>query len=277
MAIKSILCHMANDPRHRDRLELAIELTVRFGAHLNVVYITSPVSMPAGAAGRAASNVFIAEQTEAAEKRAASIRDELVERFSKSDCSHEMHMANGDHVKILAEHAHLSDLVIVGQGAPKSHDHVTVNTPEKIALEAGGPVLILPYDTSFWSPGRKLGARTMIAWKNTKETIRAVRDGLNLISDADEVHVFTNAGARNDVHGTHIGRYLSLHDIHAEIHPDIDPQGRVGAQLCSRAAAFDVDLIVMGAYGTSSWREKLFGGVTEHMLNHLDRPLLVAH
>lgn len=278
MAIKSILCHMANDPRHRDRLELAIALTHRFEAHLNVVYVTSPVSMPPGAAGRAASNIFIQEQTEASEEKAAQIRTELEERFSKSDCSHEMHMANGDHVKILAEHAHLSDLVIVGQGAPKSSDHVVLHTPEKIALEAGGPVLILPFEAGSWSAEALLGARVMVAWKNSKEAIRAVRDGLSFLRGANEVHVFTGMPTKEEVGGVDIGQYLSLHGVHAEVHANIDTDGRIGEQLRSRAETHGIDLIVMGAFGSdSTWKERLFGGVTEHMLAHLTRPLLVAH
>ena len=278
MAIKSILCHMANDPRHRDRLELAIALTHRFEAHLNVVYVTSPVSMPTGAAGRAASNIFIQEQTEASEEKAAAIRSELEERFSKSECSHEMHMANGDHVKILAEHAHLSDLVIVGQGAPKSSDHVVLHTPEKIALEAGGPVLILPFEAGSWSTEKPLGSKVAVAWKNSKESIRAVRDGLSFLTGADEVHVFTSMAEEQEVVGVDVGQYLSLHGVHAEVHPNIDPQGRVGEQLRSRADTVGADLIVMGAFGSdSTWKERLFGGVTEHMLAHLERPLLVGH
>lgn len=277
MAIKSILCHMANDPRHRERLEIAIQLTVRFGAHLNVVYNTSPVHIPPGAAGRAASHVFITEQTEIARQKAAAIRVELEERFATSECSHQYNLTEGDHVEILSEHAHRSDLVIVGQGAPKSSDHVALHTPEDVALQAGCPVLILPFDVEFWAPGRTMGKRVLVAWKNSKEAIRAVRESLAFLAEAEEVHVFTDMSQIDHVSGTGIGRYLSLHGIHAEVHGDIDPNGRIGEQIMNRAETFECDLIVMGAYGRSRWREMLFGGVTEYMLHHLDRPVLVSH
>jgi len=277
MTIKSILCHMTNDPRHRDRLEVAIELSNRFSAHLNVVYITTPVSLPAGAAGRAASHVYIAEQTEVATKKAEEIRQELEERFRESPCSHEMHLTEGDHAKVLADYAHLADLVVVGQGAPAKHGHVTLHTPEQVALHAGCPVLILPYDEVYWSPGRRVGTRVMIAWKNAKEAIRAVRDSLAIIEEAEEVHVFTGAGDAEHVSGVDIGQYLSLHGVKAEVHPDIEEHGRIGEQVVARAQNYDVDLIIMGAYGHSTWMEKLFGGVTDHVLSHLDRPILVSH
>lgn len=277
MAIKSILCHMANDPRHRDRLDIAIQLTVRFGAHLNVVYNTSPVHMPAGAAGRAASHVYIVEQTEIALKKAEEIRVELEERFAKTECSHQYHLTEGDHVDILAQYAHLADLAIVSQGAPKSSDRVALHMPEEVALVAGCPVLILPFDVDYWEPGRTMGQRVMVAWKNSKEAIRAVREGLGFLQGAKEVHVFTDMDQLDHISGIGIGRYLSLHGVHAEIHSDIDPAGRIGEQIMNRAETFDCDLIVMGAYGRSRWRETLFGGVTEYMLHHLDRPVLVSH
>jgi nucleotide-binding universal stress UspA family protein len=37
------------------------------------------------------------------------------------------------------------------------------------------------------------------------------------------------------------------------------------------------DLIVMGAYGHSSWRELFLGGATRHVLKHMNIPVLMAH
>jgi nucleotide-binding universal stress UspA family protein len=278
MAIKSILCHMANDVRHRDRLELAIELTVRFSGHLDVLYNTAPVSMPAGAAGRAASNAYLAEQRDVAKKRAEDIRQELVDRFSKADCSHEYHLTEGDHVEHLAEHANLSDLVVVSQAPPKGvTSSIALHHPEEVALEAGCATLVLPHEEIFWSPGRKVGRQVAVAWRNCKEAIRAVRESMPFLLEADEVHVFTEQEEARMLKGVGIGRYLSLHGVKATVHTDIDSGGNVGEQLLARAAAFDCDLLVMGAYSRARWRELLMGGVSEYMLHHLDRPVLMSH
>ena len=69
MAIKSILVHVANDPRHSDRLELAVDLCRQVQGHLDVVFTTSPITMPAAATGRAASTVFLAEARDIAMRR----------------------------------------------------------------------------------------------------------------------------------------------------------------------------------------------------------------
>ena len=37
------------------------------------------------------------------------------------------------------------------------------------------------------------------------------------------------------------------------------------------------DLLVMGSYSRSRMRERIFGGVTEHMLTHTKRPILTVH
>ncbi|SDF14334.1 universal stress protein [Thalassobaculum litoreum] len=278
MAIKSILCHMANDDRHRDRLELAIQLTTRFSGHLDVLYNTAPVTMPAGAAGRAASNVFLAEQRDIAKKKAEDIRMELVDRFSKADCSHEYHMTEGDHVAQLAEYAHLSDLVVVSQAPPKGvTSSIALHHPEEIALEAGCATLVLPHEEEYWSPGRRVGTRVAVAWRNCKEASRAIREAMPFLLEAEDVHVFTEQEEANSLKGVGIGRYLSMHGVNATVHTDIHEAGNIGEQLLARAAAYDCDLMIMGAYSRARWRELLLGGVSEYVLHNLDRPVLMSH
>ena len=47
--------------------------------------------------------------------------------------------------------------------------------------------------------------------------------------------------------------------------------------LLSRAADVGADLIVMGAYGHARWREVVLGGFTQHMLDHMTVPVLMAN
>jgi nucleotide-binding universal stress UspA family protein len=42
-------------------------------------------------------------------------------------------------------------------------------------------------------------------------------------------------------------------------------------------ADHDSDLLVMGCYGRSRLREMVLGGVTRHVLSHLNIPVLVSH
>jgi len=47
--------------------------------------------------------------------------------------------------------------------------------------------------------------------------------------------------------------------------------------LCRHARDVDADLLVMGAYGHSRFREAILGGATRNMLERTDVPVFMAH
>jgi len=71
--------------------------------------------------------------------------------------------------------------------------------------------------------------------------------------------------------------YLRAHDIHAQGIAVATGQRSVPESLLARAKDLKADLLVMGAYGHSQFREMVLGGVTEHMLQKADIPLLLSH
>ncbi len=50
-----------------------------------------------------------------------------------------------------------------------------------------------------------------------------------------------------------------------------------GARILDVAEQTDSDLVVMGAYGHSAWRELFLGGATRHVLKHMMIPVFMAH
>ena len=50
---------------------------------------------------------------------------------------------------------------------------------------------------------------------------------------------------------------------------------RVRDILLDEAAAMAADLLIIGAYSHSRMRQVVFGGVTEHMLDHAELPVLM--
>jgi nucleotide-binding universal stress UspA family protein len=52
---------------------------------------------------------------------------------------------------------------------------------------------------------------------------------------------------------------------------------RLGDVFLREAARFGADLLVMGAYAQSPFRESLTGGVTNHVLSHAELPVLMTH
>ena len=103
MPIKTILLHMANDDAHAGRMAVAATLAKQFSAHIQALYVATPVSMPAGATGRAASYAFMAEATAIAHENAERIEREV--RQALNGLSYDWTVEEGDHVELLAERA----------------------------------------------------------------------------------------------------------------------------------------------------------------------------
>ena len=73
-----------------------------------------------------------------------------------------------------------------------------------------------------------------------------------------------------------LARSLAWHGIAAEARHVEQGSRRVRDILLAEAKAMAADLLVIGAYSHSRMRQMVFGGVTEHMLDHADLPVLMT-
>jgi nucleotide-binding universal stress UspA family protein len=121
----------------------------------------------------------------------------------------------------------------------------------------------------------------LVAWKNTREARRAVIDALPLLQRADEVIVQavcdhddleTLAFQANDVVAA-----LKRHGVPARANVARAEPEAVTHELERIADLNDADLIVAGAYGHSRLTEWAFGGVTDDLLHHPRRFVLMSH
>ena len=72
--------------------------------------------------------------------------------------------------------------------------------------------------------------------------------------------------------------HLKRHGIEAETQNIDKHEGGTGQTISHFAETHGCDLIVMGAYGHSRWREVFLGGVTKHMLSDENTiPVLLSH
>lgn len=275
MPIKSILLHMANDERHSARLETAVALARRFDAFVEVVYIATPVSMPAAVTGRGASYAFLAEATLIAHEKAAQVEHEV--RAALKNCSFSWTVTEGDHVEVLAARATYADLAIVTQSHPAHlEDHVLLQVPDRLPIESPCPTLVLPYGHA---PGTAFGRHVVVAWKNVREAGYAVRSAMPFLTAADRVTVLTVEPPGH--HGTDQARdimvYLERHGVRTHHHAHALKGGDVGEAILGCVGAVGADMLVMGAYGHSRLREMVLGGATRTVLRHLSVPALMSH
>ncbi|HQZ61113.1 MAG TPA: universal stress protein, partial [Dokdonella sp.] len=70
--------------------------------------------------------------------------------------------------------------------------------------------------------------------------------------------------------------WLKRHAIEAEFRP-FKPARDHGPALLEAANSAEADLIVIGAWGQSRITELVLGGVTRHLFQHSNLPMLVAH
>lgn len=139
-------------------------------------------------------------------------------------------------------------------------------------FETGRPVLIAPLHEV-----QTLGDNIAIFWNDSAEAARAVWGAAPFLRNAKTVNIFTvGEGFNPESALDQIVSGLNRAGIKAIGHA-IPPKGAPEDQLIDAAAAMDADLVVMGAFTHSRLRELVLGGVTQHMLEVLARPTLMAH
>jgi nucleotide-binding universal stress UspA family protein len=162
--------------------------------------------------------------------------------------------------ELLLREARAADLLIIGR-----RRRVGDYDPGALLLRAGRPVLLVP-DTA-----HSLGLRrVVVAWKDTRECRRAVRDALPLLQEAKEVLLVaigeheTHSQAKKTL--ADVGAYLVRHRVIVADEMWRQPRGPVAAELFQIVEEEKADLIVAGGYGHSRLGEWIFGGVTREFL-----------
>ena len=77
--------------------------------------------------------------------------------------------------------------------------------------------------------------------------------------------------------GAEIAATLRLHGVTASALTHEDERRSPGATILAQARELGADLLVKGAYTQSRIRQLIFGGPTQHILEHADLPVLMAH
>ena len=120
-------------------------------------------------------------------------------------------------------------------------------------------------------------SRVVVAWKNTREARRAVRDALPLLKRADEVFVTTVDEDDEGQGADDVVDLLERHGVKAATNHVLLPERPAVAELLDVVRGTDAGLIVAGAYGYSRFRERIFGGATRDLLRLTPVCCLMSH
>jgi nucleotide-binding universal stress UspA family protein len=74
-----------------------------------------------------------------------------------------------------------------------------------------------------------------------------------------------------------LSQYLARHDVNIEIDVLSKALPRVSDVMRRHVTDIDADMVVMGAYGHSRFREAILGGATRNMLETSEVPVFMAH
>lgn len=173
--------------------------------------------------------------------------------------------------------ARFSDLVVLAKPYGEGRSYASEAILEAALFEGGAPVLVLPGKPR----DEEFGKRVVLAWNQSNESLRAARAALPILKAASAVNITiidppAHGPERSDPGGM-LSQLLSRHGIHAEVSVLAKTLPKTSEVLSRHARDVNADLIVMGAYGHSRFREAILGGTTRNMLEMADIPVLMAH
>jgi len=278
MSIKDILVYLDTSAACGERIEVALRLAAKFDARLAGLFIRTVPYVPHFVAAQIGPEIY-ESQKKIAERNEMEVRNNFLERCTKAGRPGEWRSEDGDVIETVSMHAKYVDLVVIGQYNPEEdHREGEMGMVDNVVMDAGRPVLIVPYAGKFPT----IGEHVMVAWNASRESVRAAHDALPFMQAAKSVEIVAanpqdNADAHGDIPCAAITSHLARHGVTAEAKTIYADDMNVGALLLSRAADDGSDVLVTGAYGRSRLRELILGGVTRHLLGHMTIPVLMSH
>lgn len=279
MSYKSLFTVLTEPTLVANTLENAIAMAEAHDAHLDVMCLGVDISQT-GYHYAGASAIVLQESLTRAHENARSLEDHCKEILGKSSIRWATEVAVS-HVADLSRHvaarARFSDISILPKPYGEDRGSALEAVTEATMFQGQTATIILPENAR---PLPK-PERIMIAWNESAEALNAVRAAMPLLQTASHIHVTvidppTHGPNRSDP-GGQLSQYLARHDLRIEIDILAKTLPRVSDVILRHISDMDADMLVMGAYGHSRFREALFGGATRRMLEAAPIPVLMAH
>ena len=276
MGYKSILTVLTNDMQH-GQLDAAVAVTRREDAHLEVFCLGVDHTQSGYYYAGASAYVF-QEAIDKAIASAAELEERIRERLTPEDIRWSVDSAVaqlGGLSTLVGMRARYCDLVVLnrpyGDGASPDAEAIT----EAALFEGTAPVLIVPGELA-----EPFGRKILIAWNQSNEAMAAVRRALPLLQAADAVEITvvdpSPSGPERSDPGGALCQMLTRHGVKAEIAVLARTMPQISDILNRRATEIGADMVVMGAYGHSRFRQAILGGATRNMLKKAKVPVLMA-
>lgn len=291
MAYRRILVPLTGTAAGEAALATALMTARIWNSHIHCLHVRVDARDVAPLAGEGLSGAMIEEMMAATEResgeRAGRVRA-MFERFiahagplTMADSAETANKADGVTISfesipgreedVVAQQARLYDLAVVPHPEADS-DVSSSDALHAVLFDSGRPVLIAPTQ-----PPTTIGKRVCCAWNGTAESAAAVDASLPWLHQAEARQVlYSDDYQRRGPKVEGILAYLHWHSVDAEGKLFKPVSKDVGAGLLAAARDFEADLLCMGAYSHSRLRQLILGGVTRHVLENSDIPVLMC-
>lgn len=278
MAYRTLLTILSQEDDVAAQLDAAVALARREDAHLEV-FCLGVDRTQTGYYYIGAMALIQLEIIEQAQDQAKALAEAARTRLAREDVRWSVDAAVaqlGGLSQLVGHRARYADLVVqprpYGEGRGPEAEAIV----EAALFEGGAPVLVLPEAKLSEVPGRNV----VVAWNQSNEALAAVRRALPLLQRAERVTIAVinpppHGPERSDPGGM-LSQMLSRHGVRAEVAILAQTLPRVSDTLARHVRDVGADLLVMGAYGHSRFREAILGGTTRNMLEQAPVPVFLA-
>lgn len=279
MAYKSILTIVTDPDLSKSALEPAITLAARFDAHLDILCLG--VDRTQTGYYYAGANALVLQETlkkaqEDSEATETAAKNRMKAETCRWACESAVAQIAGL-AHLVARRARFADLVVMPSPYGENRAVEDEAAVEAALFDGGAPLLIMPEGVD----ANSVGSRVVIAWNQGAEALSAIRGAMPLLQAAESVNIAIidppqHGPDRSDPGGM-VSQMLAHHGVKTEISVLAKTMPRISEVLSRHVQDIGADMVVMGAYGHSRFREAILGGATRNTLENTKVAVFMAH
>ncbi len=288
MTISAILVPVTGQRQGPTAIEAAFFLAGQFDSHISGLHVLPDPGAAVPYVSEGMSGDMIQQICDATEKEGLARSKRAEALFEEIRKSHDVALSEraagqtgitaswkvlqGQEDLVIAAQSRNTDLTVISQpGGALGDEYVTV--VEGVLFQSGRPALVIPpaKHTDF-------GNTVAITWNGSAQASRAVASAMPFLKRARKIVVMQAGGSHENIPSAdEVVTYLGWHGITAESLVFTIEREKIAPTLLKKAMEVEADLMVMGAFTHSRWRELILGGVTHYMLNNAEIPILMSH
>jgi nucleotide-binding universal stress UspA family protein len=283
MSYKTILVSLNSFEQQKSLLQVSGIIAKQNDAHLIGLYVVPAVRVFGNYVTGAP--IIISDYRDNFNERLQATRENFEKFIMAEGIKGEWHAVESEFSNLVQStvvEARKADLIVVGHTLPQSSIGDEKEILERLVMETGRPVLIIPAKGKIVSFDSSLTEKAIVGVNGSRESLRAMFDAIPLLRPCSEVRVvwvdpYKHRDEAGEVPGSDEAALLARHGINAVAEAMMADGRDPGEALLMRTKDLGAGLLVLGAYGHSRLREYVFGGATRYVLQNMNVPVLLSH